>query len=56
MLSCVVMILSIMGIKNRKSSVGARIVASDFTEQVKLDGPQAAGDAQEKSRGPEKEF
>lgn len=43
MLSCLVMILSKMEIKNRKSSVGARIVANDFIGRSNSSGPRLWG-------------
>lgn len=55
MLHCVARILRVTGIENRESSVGARTVAHDFIEQVKLDQASGCrGCGQRKSKGPEK--
>lgn len=55
MLHSVVRILRVIGLENRESSVGARAVAHDFIEQVKLDQASGCrGCGQRKSKGPEK--
>lgn len=54
MLKCALMILRIIGIENRKSSVRARIVVRGFKEQAGLGQAPGWGDVDRERAGPEK--